>query len=86
MDPEAFLRDLERKPAALRELAAALDDGIAWPLHRRVDRVVIKFEIGPDENALNRHAINTRPQTKLIRSVDLPHRSRATVARFMAAA
>jgi glucosamine 6-phosphate synthetase-like amidotransferase/phosphosugar isomerase protein len=41
MDPEAFLRDLERKPAALRELAAALDDGIAWPLRRRVDRVVM---------------------------------------------
>ena len=32
MKPDAFLRDLERVPEALRELAASLDDGEPWPV------------------------------------------------------
>jgi fructoselysine-6-P-deglycase FrlB-like protein len=32
MNPDAFLRDLERVPDALRELAGALDDGDPWPV------------------------------------------------------
>ena len=31
MKPDAFLRDLERVPEALRDLAASLDDGDPWP-------------------------------------------------------
>ncbi len=31
MKPDAFLRDVERVPEALRELAASLDDGDPWP-------------------------------------------------------
>ena len=32
MKPDAFLRDLERVPDALGELAASLDDGEPWPV------------------------------------------------------
>ncbi|HJR97334.1 MAG TPA: SIS domain-containing protein [Actinomycetota bacterium] len=31
MNPEAFLRDLERKPEALRELADSIEGGSPWP-------------------------------------------------------
>jgi fructoselysine-6-P-deglycase FrlB-like protein len=40
MRPDAFLRDLERKPEALRALADSLDDQNPWPV-RRPRRVVM---------------------------------------------
>lgn len=41
MDPAAFLRDLERKPGALRALADGLDDGPAWAVPDHVRKVVL---------------------------------------------
>jgi fructoselysine-6-P-deglycase FrlB-like protein len=42
LDPSAFLADLEAKPAVLRALATAIEDGaLRWPLDRRPERVLL---------------------------------------------
>lgn len=42
MHPSAFLADLEVKPAALRSLAAAIDDGeVRWPIEQPPTRVLL---------------------------------------------
>ncbi|MBI5089820.1 MAG: iron dicitrate transport regulator FecR [Actinobacteria bacterium] len=42
MDPSTFLSDLEAKPAALRGIAEAIDDGsLRWPIERAPQRVLL---------------------------------------------
>jgi hypothetical protein len=41
VNADLFRRDLEAKPAALRELAAALDDADVWAFARPVRRVLL---------------------------------------------
>lgn len=49
MDPGAFLRDLERKPEALRGLADTLEEGTPWP--SGVGRRVVMIGIGSSRYA-----------------------------------
>ncbi|MGH2631273.1 MAG: SIS domain-containing protein, partial [Actinomycetota bacterium] len=50
MDPEAFRRDLERKPDALRALAGAIEDGGGWRLPDGI-RTVVMIGMGSSRSA-----------------------------------
>lgn len=50
MDPEAFRRDLERKPDALRALAGAIEDGVGWRVPHGT-RAVVMIGMGSSRSA-----------------------------------